>query len=737
MSSNRFVNPYTFAPLPVTVLRRQPPGHDGSSERVDEPLYSGTLNLTWTLQTPFLLPTADSPTARGPEPVAGHGPRPGLGTSLPRLPAVYTIPGSSVKGALRSVHETLFAGCLRVFDGDFIPGYRHAAKPLGHGWHLGIVVEDCKGLPQRIQLCGPADEVDWVDGPSLARAYTDFGLGELPRSGDRLQLTGIAEWTTLQRSEIRDADTITEWYRPSGGGSAGNPGASRVLLVSSVGARREARRNGGRGRCLWALGTWTRHVLDVDEAAVSDYRAACQGSDDRRRLLSPVTRRKSGYQPTAHDDPTVREQWDARSQYDRVAWWPTYSGPATNFSGARRPIAERRLTTGLLFKDDVVWVRVAGTTIDAISDSQIWRSVGREKMASRVPRAALPCTDPGLDASAVPGAGLCLSCEIFGSADEGGSDNRIRGGRSEQHSYAGHIRFGTATSTTELRASEVDLAPLGSPHPGAGMFYLEDRPLSADRPLNDLPGQWGSSPDSPTPRSMRGRKYYWHSDPDIQAAALAREWRRPALPRYQRRPDQRQAAETRYLLPAGSTFTQTLTVDGISATGLQTLVATLQLHRVLDAAATYAHHLGGGKPLGLGTAIVEISSSEIQVLRDRYTGGDAVTVEDLDLRAATQRLDKDAAAALRLVLNPQALGDDAVRVTYPTTEGWQSYGQQRFDESFRYFTTNTGQRLKNGDAAWAPLPDLVGGGARGEARRPDLSLPTSPARPSNRYGGRG
>ena len=66
---------------------------------------SGSFIVTWKFTSPFQAPGGPS------------------GTTVLRLP------GSSVKGAVRSLHETLAGGCLRVFDEDFIPSYRDRRGP--------------------------------------------------------------------------------------------------------------------------------------------------------------------------------------------------------------------------------------------------------------------------------------------------------------------------------------------------------------------------------------------------------------------------------------------------------------------------------------------------------------------------------------------------------------------------------------------------------------------------------
>ena len=106
--AERFINPYTFVPFPERIDRREPSGHhllaDGN--------LSGIFTVTWAFTSPFQAPEGQS------------------GMTMLRLP------GSSVKGAVRSVHEALAGGCLRVFDEEFIPSYRDQARLPAGDWSM-------------------------------------------------------------------------------------------------------------------------------------------------------------------------------------------------------------------------------------------------------------------------------------------------------------------------------------------------------------------------------------------------------------------------------------------------------------------------------------------------------------------------------------------------------------------------------------------------------------------------
>lgn len=728
----RFVNPYTFVAISPVIPRRRPPGHDGINHLPilggqQEQLFTGTLDLEWTLKTPLLLPQ---------------------GTVDATDDGRVRVPGASIKGALRSVHEALFRGCLRVVDEAFVPSYRSAAAAKDpQRWTLGMVTASTKsGEPQNIRLC---DDPVWIDGVSLRRAYSDMASKPgLPCTGDAFTVGGQVEETTLDRREMRIVDRVGRVARPeivtaaNGKLTLANsaPNGARVLLVTDTGARHQTKRNGERGRCLWATGRLTGVVHDVSEKVRADFRRASEGADDLRRLKAPKAAQINRRAP---DPPRSRQNdatsWASVTSYTDVTWWRTYQGPPSRADLV--PIARRALMTGLLFPGDVVWVCIDGAAITRIDYSQIWRELGSGSVKERTPREALPCFDPGFspDATsrdAVP-PGLCLSCETFGSVDAAAQD--ARGGR--QSSYAGHVRFGTAITSVPVRPEMVDVAPLGAPRLGSGMFYLEDRTPARDRQWHDLPGQWGSAADGRALRPLRGRKFYWNSDPDRQAEFWQRELDRPVTPRHRRRPEQRDFGGQRAALPAGTVLNQTISVDGISDVGLQSLLATLEPARVVAGrpGVKYQLRIGGGKPLGLGSVGLRIVKSTIAPSADRYRATQdhakerlGLPLPEVKLDVLATRLDPSASAALGRILDPEGLEGWQHHVSYPPGDSWNRVGSARFDESFRYFTENNGEHLKRGDRPWAPLPsDTAEQGTNFEPSQPitprGIDGPTRPA----------
>lgn len=133
----KFVNPYTFVKFPESIVRSHPPGHTPSAEEAAR-RYTGSFKVTWTLKTPMVLPRDVD---------WGH------------VGGVVRIPGSSTKGAIRSVHETLFAGCPRELDAAFEPVYRDEIKPdLTRDWQLAVVSHTDSGTATEVRLCEQATD---------------------------------------------------------------------------------------------------------------------------------------------------------------------------------------------------------------------------------------------------------------------------------------------------------------------------------------------------------------------------------------------------------------------------------------------------------------------------------------------------------------------------------------------------------------------------------------------------
>ncbi len=633
-----FINPYTFVPLPETIQRGQPGGHHWLAPG----RLSGAFTVTWEFATPFQAPEGAS------------------GTTVLRLP------GASVKGAVRSVHEALAGGCLRVFDSGFIPSYRDHAQVRGTDWTLAVVAKATgDGQPLTVTLC---DEVVWVGAGQLRQA-----CGDSLASGSRVSIRGGEAQPRLGRKELPRHAAVAS-------------GGEWVVLVTDSGTRQPRK-----GTYFLACGRIGGRTAEVSEAAWRAFRIAVAGARD----LQPGAREREG-RGTGENRPTILVRF------------------------GDQPIGRRRVVTGRLWEGDVIWVRTRddGTSVTAeeVSLAALWRHPGwdagqdpaadpaRWSAARRVPDALLACRDP---------QSLCPTCRVFGSAE---AEARLGDERARQRAYAGHVRFGDACGEQPVELEPVQRAPLGAPRPGAGQFYLaytDPRPASSrDRKPTR---EWGSDPDAGLRRPLRGRKFYWHADPARQDPPrhIAREHQKT-------RGDQTESefVATRHLARAGTTLRQRITFDNLSRAELGGLLASFEPQRVLQSppGRRLLLHLGGGKPLGLGSCTATVSGLRAWTAAGRYGGAPG---EAPDPDGYLREFADSCAPEIREKTWPAlaaALADgtaDPARVWYPPGGYWpdQQRDQKTFDEPFAFFTASSGMYIKppGGQRPLIPLPDPAGG----------------------------
>ncbi|MEA5120834.1 MAG: RAMP superfamily CRISPR-associated protein [Propionibacterium sp.] len=654
-----FVNPYTFISFPTKVVKEPALGHAPSRTEAEE-RYTGTLDVTWTLKSPLAIPDDGS-----------------WGLS-DENDAEVRIPGSSVKGAVRSLHEALFAGCARIMDPLFTPVYRDMmTTALLDGWQLAVVfspdtnVEEKVTSPVRVVLCG---SVSWTSGAEVKRLAASSVADRVARTGDFIapgaSTKDAGRDINLHPSEFRAVERGDTWAQVF---SSNRRAGLAVILVTDTAAR------DSRNPYYWATAKLTTRAADISAAALGRFRQRLRGAD-----------RSVG----VNDFEVVR--------------WPPKKG---RHDPPGVVVGSRRAVDGWLRQGDVVWVKVDPSDQEKVVDVKLslgWRVPAQGSHPSlwhRLPSGFSPCSDS---------AQLCLSCTVFGSVDPSAK----RGRDGSQHSYGGHVRFGDLRGTATASERDVELAPLGTPHPGAGMYYLtrvthEEMERRKVRP--DFPTHWDSEAgESLGKRNLRGRKFYWHSDPAAQQRA-----KRLGAPRYQRQPvHENEGNVPRVHLLQGGSFTQKITFDGLDAVALASLLATLNPELILGE-GDYALHLGRGKPLGLGSVKAEVEL-RMTTTADRYSKQPIVLGTVPGIRTAldagvpkrcgdTLQIWREA----RTILAWKGLGDKALDVCYPTTRPWSRFSTSEFHQSFAYFEKNSGQVRKNKETkrlergSWKPLPSAI------------------------------
>ncbi len=138
----------------------------------------------------------------------------------------------------------------------------------------------------------------------------------------------------------------------------------------------------------------------------------------------------------------------------------------------------------------------------------------------------------------------------------------------------------------------IPLKILGQPKSSAWEFYLQQDPSRPPATYGDLPGDDGGE--------LAGRKFYRHQ-PRCQGVADIAETDLEKI-------HSDQATLARYICKGGTQFKFTLRFSGLRLWELGALLVTMQPHRIMrnPDPTKYAHKLGLGRPLGMGSVRIGI-----------------------------------------------------------------------------------------------------------------------------------
>lgn len=677
-----FVNPYTFVPHAVSPERRPPAGH--AAMGADR--FSGALELTLTTRTPVL--------------IGGYPPRRSAGAAedvkdLPmRHDGTVMIPGSGLMGAVRSLHEALVGGCLRIVDANWVPVHRHpATAEETKDLRMAVVWEvDDNGQAKSVALCN-----DWMRIPKELLPGSRGDDDELSRTGDQLQ---YAASKPMQGYALRAwTAEHPDWTRPEEITRTRRMGVVTrecwVLLVTDTNARqvRSYGEQPGRSPVRYFAGRIgpDAPVYGIPESTWEKFQKTVAGADD----LRPASLAKAGV--PEGEEPA----WGGSPEFADV-WWPPQDEQAGPSQGREHPEERRKIACRLrarsyLHPGQPVWVKVSGETVTEIRLSLLWRYLGAGTVGERIGDAK-PCTDP---------ESLCWSCRMFGSADtEGREENDL----AVQKSYRGHVRIDDLLAKGHVEPIRWQLAPLASPRPSAGQFYLDNSAVPDRRRISERDTRpaatWGSDADKPDARPVRGRKFYWRTqtatDPDATEPARSRH----------RGHQSDTMSSTVSLIPAGTVFEGRVTFDNLDAAEYGSLLAALD-PRMLQLAGedgweNSVTSVGGGKPFGFGSVTINVKRVLVQTASQRYLGETRPAAPDeaqamKAFRATVPAQPRGQWQALRNALTFGFVDD--TKVWYPPGGGER--GSADYDKSFEFFAHTNGLRLKDGYRDLIVLPDAA------------------------------
>jgi hypothetical protein len=241
------------------------------------------------------------------------------------------------------------------------------------------------------------------------------------------------------------------------------------------------------------------------------------------------------------------------------------------------------------------------------------------------------------------------------------------------------------------------LAPLASPKPSAGQFYLDHHGWSIKQRLTtneQRPGYaWGSplddGPDGP--RRISGRKFYWRTNDPL---------REPSRGRRRKHQSEELSRGTVTLIEAGAVFTARVRFDNLGVVQVGSLVAAIDPRRVWPDTQVVTS-VGGGRPFGFGSVRIGVDAVRLERPRARYLGedGDAPTLAECvaAFLEPADPTDPDTASPqcrqiwpdLRAALTFGKVPDEAI--WYPAGPGQK--GDEDFDHAYEFFAQTRGQTV--------------------------------------------
>lgn len=427
-----FVNPYNFVPLTGHVSRSAPVSHEYFRG------YSGNLTCSLTFKTPFFTPDSAGADKNqdGHEKLKllkdtqGHG----------------IIPGSALKGVIRSLAEVISSSCLSVVDLEARFSWRNVNDKGWRGYWRERPGHWGKLQPGVVEALPEEGQPGKIAPATSAKIYFD-NLPKDSKDGDE----ATADIVTTPKGHLK---AINVKLGHTGSGEHG------YLKVTEVPENNEERRT---QRFVYAIESDQTKWHLFDEAVVRGYNQTTEASRDLD------ARRRKDFQPPDYDFTSVDSSLDS-----------------TDASrGLRRK--RHRLEVG----DIVYFVSSPKKEVVRLGPVELSRVLYKQGVAQGIPEAFQPCRDPQK---------LCPCCRLFGWVPP----SRREREREDEEARAGFISISLARTEKKLTSADIleanaTLRPLGQPHASAMNFYLQ-------QPGDALKAGHYDKP----PFEIRGRKFYWH-----------------------------------------------------------------------------------------------------------------------------------------------------------------------------------------------------------------------------------
>lgn len=658
--SYSFINPYNFVPLGKPV--REKKWEQTSPDR----LLTGKIEYTLTTLTPLFIPNTSNDRIFSVS-------DPALAGSTPDEPKYHksfeffsyqdlsgkrdmdqesaeyqpVIPGSEIRGAVRSTYEALTDSCLSALDLDAV-----LTKRMPERFSQGIL--------------------KWHDDQWLLYKADDY----LYRQNYRDDFS-VKTFKTL--SSIHDGekvlfckDTVHAPRRPY----RAKPLADKVRCAP-----------GTKGIIL--KGTLTGYLVKGESGpklGKPSSNPKCNDCPDKTKKLCASEGYKECYLIEKHCAHIFRENGTPIACFDSVQR-DFYTKQIDNIlrlykNNKVSPYTEYTTTWKSFLRHDKNGIPVY---YSKISETQYYFSpacVTREMYINSIREIVgnySPCGSTGR---------VCPACSLFGTINDG------------LH-ITSRIRFSDLTVDEKSVSSGiifdkiVTLPELSSPKISATEFYLEKPDV--ENIMNWTYDYYITMGDDKKPKLVTytpvisGRKFYWHSRTALQLVFQG-----------QTTIEQNERNKTVRPVTAHVPFKGTLYFDGISEKELRELIAIMNISAFADD-NRYAIKLGAAKPLGFGSVALKVDSVNIRTLRkeDRkilYKPDEPYSFGPYDL-SLFERDDIIKAFDTQAL---QSLEKDGYSVAYPRVEQggdiYSWFGENRFAGRFDKKTSTVSLRPRDKDS---------------------------------------
>lgn len=599
MPEGDFYNPYNFVPAPErrTTQTDLDDGRAVGHARWHPERWTGRIELTLKTVTPLLIPAAN-PT----EHAQNHHKTFQLRTGVTGSPL---LPRTAVKGAIRSAFEAVTNSRMGVLDGHNQPlAYRMETRAglalvpvrvqqgvsntLDFVMMNGLTPASLKAawIPRWRNPYPVPDPGEMNEAPFLDAGRVKLPTGADPVHGDRVE-AWVELWQKFRWNEMtRSEEVVFSYWRVRSMATPGTlPAAPPATPPANQGKHRVvpgiplARVRG----CVFISGKNIKNKHDERLFMEERWKGVVGGS-----VWESLTALSLGGAETS----VLRERWRAlianyqeiHRQEKRESRGPS-ADPLAFFSRHVWSPAEAELGPGTL-----AYAEVQNGRVVDLFPVNISRGLRRN-----TPRRAMEA------------AGICppSSYSEFSPADRVFGWVRQGG----QGAYKGHLRVARTECKEGEEAIEqvgLPLAILSTPKPQLARFYASndlsgshlenDTAASAYQPAQGMQGAKG----------IRGRKVYPHQSRNVSAV----NWAIPGAahgirPEWRRANDIRdsQNRSVRNWVKAGVHFTVSIEVDNLSNLELGALLHVLRKGTHL--------RMGGGKPLGFGSLVVDSVHADI------------------------------------------------------------------------------------------------------------------------------